>query len=81
MSPTPSRTPDLNPATTPSFINASWFFPIGSKVRHKQLGEGVVLPPHAAVDAERGSAVRVEFHTGEQREFPVQTTDLSPIVL
>jgi UvrD-like helicase C-terminal domain len=61
-------------------MDASWFFPIGTKVRHKNLGEGIVLPPNAS-DADNSGAVLVEFHTGEQRAFPVQTTDLSPVLL
>ena len=64
----------------PRSIDSTWFFPVGSKVRHQQLGEGVVLPP-----LQQGMSVEmpvlVEFHNGEQREFPVETAELSPIAL
>lgn len=68
------------PPPQPQPIDSTWFFPIGSKVRHQQLGEGVVLPPDPKGKGDE-AAVRVEFRTGEQREFPVQTADLSPIVI
>jgi ATP-dependent exoDNAse (exonuclease V) beta subunit len=74
----PHREP--NPKSSSKAIDASWFFPIGSKVRHKHLGEGIVLQSNVS-DADSCDAVLVEFQTGEQREFPVQTTDLSPVLL
>ena len=61
-------------------IDSSWFFPIGSKVRHKIHGEGVVMTPQSTT--RNGSmSVLVEFNNGEKQEFPVQTTELSPIVV
>ena len=61
-------------------IDSSWFFPIGSKVRHKIFGEGVVVTPQTT--SSLGSmSVLVEFKNGEQQEFPVQTTELSPIIV
>jgi UvrD-like helicase C-terminal domain len=65
---------------TPKSMDSSWFFPIGSKVRHKHFGDGIVLPPSATV-ADGTMAVSVAFDRGEQRVFPVDTTDLSPIVI
>jgi hypothetical protein len=61
-------------------IDSTWFFPVGSKVRHRHLGEGVVLPP-VPPEKDAEIAVLVEFRNGEQRKFPVQTADLSPIVI
>lgn len=55
-------------------IDSTWFFPVGSKVRHKKLGDGIVLPGESMV-------VLVEFRSGEKHTFPVQTTDLSPIII
>lgn len=67
-------------ASQPRSIDSTWFFPVGSKVRHQQLGEGVVLPPlPQGMSVEM--AVLVKFRNGEQREFPVETAELSPIVL
>jgi UvrD-like helicase C-terminal domain len=60
-------------------IDSSWFFPIGSKVRHKLFGDGVVLTP-LTTSSIGSMSVRVEFKNGEKQEFPVQTTELSPIV-
>jgi hypothetical protein len=65
---------------TPKSMDSSWFFPIGSKVRHKNFGDGIVLPPSATV-TDGTMAVSVAFDRGEQRVFPVDTTDLSPIVI
>lgn len=64
----------------PQRIDSSWFFPIGSKVRHKHLGDGVVLKPQTS--AKNGSmSVLVEFKNGDKKEFPVQTTELSPLAI
>lgn len=64
----------------PQSIDSTWFFPVGSKVSHQQLGIGIVLPPlPPGKDGEM--AVFVKFCNGEQREFPVHTADLSPIVI
>jgi hypothetical protein len=65
----------------PQSMDSSWFFPVGSKVRHKVLGDGVVLPPNAPESNDQGMSVLVEFRTGEKQKFPVQTTDLSPVIL
>lgn len=59
-------------------INSNWFFPIGSKVRHKIFGDGVVLTP-LTTSGLGSMRVLVEFKNGEKQEFPVQTTELSPI--
>jgi len=60
-------------------IDSTWFFPVGSKVKHRQLGEGVVLPPKAKVDGEQDVVVR--FSSGEQKSFPLHGSDLSPVLL
>lgn len=75
---TPSR--QTSPKSSSNAVDASWFFPIGSKVRHIRFGEGTVLPPNFS-DSDNCEAVLVAFNSGEQREFPVQTTDLSPVLL
>jgi len=61
----------------PRPVDSSWFFPVGSKVKHKQLGEGVVLPSR-----EKGAEqdVHVKFGSGEQRSFPLHGSDLSPVI-
>jgi hypothetical protein len=76
----PSPTQAHIPHPTPPLVDSSWFFPIGSKVRHKHFGDGIVLPS-ASDMANRSMTVLVEFHNGEKLAFPVQTTDLSPITL
>ena len=60
-------------------IDSTWFFPVGSKVKHRQLGEGVVLPPKAKADGEQDVVVR--FSSGEQKSFPLHGSDLSPVLL
>ena len=60
-------------------IDSTWFFPVGARVRHMQLGEGVVLPPDAKTDEEHDVLVR--FSSGEQRRFPLLGSDLSPFIL
>lgn len=63
----------------PRAIDPSWFFPVGSKVKHQQLGEGVVLP--SAPSKEDGDHnVLVKFGNGEKRAFCLHGSDISPIV-
>jgi ATP-dependent exoDNAse (exonuclease V) beta subunit len=82
-SPTKNSPPNKSIETrreTQQTIDSSWFFPIGSRVRHKLFGDGVVLTPLTSPSVESKMNVLVEFKNGEKKEFPVQTTELSPIV-
>jgi hypothetical protein len=60
-------------------VDPTWFFPVGSKVVHQQLGKGVVLPPKSKESSEE-MLVFIKFRNGEHREFPAHGSDLSPIV-
>jgi UvrD-like helicase C-terminal domain len=60
-------------------VDSTWFFPIGSRVTHKKLGTGVVLHPKVNDDPDI-MLVHVGFSNGEKHEFPVNGSDLSPIV-
>lgn len=60
-------------------MDSTWFFPVGSKVKHERFGEGVVLsPPPPAKEGDM--PVLVKFPDGERREFSARGTDLSPVL-
>jgi len=73
-----------------SMMDSTWFFPVGSKVVHRRLGKGTVLPPPLADTGDRqgrrGSSataskallVYVEFDNGEKRRFSATGSDLAP---
>ena len=79
---TRKRVPDSEKPkkVVPRTIDPSWFFPIGSKVMHKQLGEGMVLPAHITDQKSEKLDVLVRFGSGEERYFPLHGSDISPIV-
>jgi len=60
-------------------MDSTWFFPVGSKVKHVRFGEGIVLRPPPA-EKEGEMPVLVKFPDGERREFSAHGTDLSPIL-
>ena len=60
-------------------MDSTWFFPVGSKVKHSRFGEGVVLHPPPA-EKEGEMPVLVKFSDGERREFSAHGTDLSPVL-
>ena len=60
-------------------MDSSWFFPVGSKVKHTRFGEGIVLAP--PMPKKKGDLpVLVQFPDGERREFCARGTDLTPIL-
>lgn len=61
-------------ASREAMMDSTWFFPVGASVKHQRLGRGIVLPP-----SERMS-VRVQFETGQTKDFPVHGSDLTPIL-
>jgi ATP-dependent exoDNAse (exonuclease V) beta subunit len=59
-------------------MDSTWFFPVGSKVKHTKFGQGIVLPPPPP-RSKGDMPVVVEFPDGARREFSAHGTDLSPI--
>ena len=57
-------------------MDSTWFYPVGSSVRHKQLGEGKVLNPPPDQDGEM--MVKVQFHSGRVEDIPAMGPDLFP---
>ena len=64
----------------PRSVDPSWIFPVGSKVKHQQLGEGVVLPLTYSDQKEGKQDIFVRFGSGEERCFSLHGSDISPIV-
>ena len=80
VSPPPKKknVPTSKPRTQEK-MDSTWFFPVGSKVKHSKFGEGVVLrPPEPREDCDM--PVLVKFPDGERREFSARGTDLSPVL-
>ena len=69
-----------NKKQTKSAMDSTWFFPVGSEVMHKDIGRGIVLNPPAR-EEQQDLVVRVQFENGDKKEFPLDGTELSPIVL
>lgn len=71
----------LQPIAPKKKVDSTLVFPVGSQVQHSQLGEGVVLAQSTfgKVTPEDVFSVTVEFRNGYTREFPVATSELSPI--
>jgi hypothetical protein len=60
---------------TPRSADPSWFFPVGSTVVHKSFGRGTVLP------SENGNMdIAVEFANGKKQNFPLNGTDITPVL-
>lgn len=57
-------------------MDSTWFFPVGSTVQHKTHGRGIVLPSAASVNM----MVRVRFASGDELEFPVHGSEISPVI-
>jgi ATP-dependent exoDNAse (exonuclease V) beta subunit len=81
LQPKKAQPPQVRESSQPGSVDSTWFFPVGSKVRHLRLGDGIVLPPHSLGNDATNMIVVVKFSNGDRREFPVQTADLSPIVM
>jgi hypothetical protein len=67
----------VNPSVSQPLVDPAWFFPVGEKVVHRNLGKGVVLghPPFSKIeDAE----VTVQFENGRTMEFPALGNDIVP---
>jgi hypothetical protein len=58
--------------------DSTWFFPVGSRVTHKKLGTGVVLPPKSTARQDN-MVVHIAFPNGEKHEYPLNGSDISPI--
>ena len=70
---------ERTPTAPTEKMDSTWFFPVGSKVKHVRFGEGVVLHPPPA-QKEGDMPVLVKFPDGERREFSAHGTDLSPVL-
>jgi hypothetical protein len=81
LQPKKALLPKARESSQQGSVDSTWFFPVGSKVRHLRLGDGIVLPPHSLGNDATNMIVVVKFSNGDRREFPVQTADLSPIVV
>jgi DNA helicase II / ATP-dependent DNA helicase PcrA len=57
-------------------LDSTWFFPIGSSVKHFKYGQGKVLPPPPDQDGEM--MVKVKFQEGMELILPAMTKDLFP---
>ena len=58
-------------------MDSTWFFPVGSKVKHETFGKGKVLePPRDAGGIEL--PVRVQFEDGTERHFCAKGSDITP---
>lgn len=66
------RSPQRQQTQRQASMDSTWFFPIGSKVIHRQHGRGLVMNP-AAVGSLR---VLVKFEDGQQLDFPAQGDEL-----
>ena len=63
--------------TDASFLDPTWFFPVGEAVLHRNLGPGVVLG-HSGTEQPDEAKVRVEFENGQVLEFPALGSDIVP---
>jgi DNA helicase II / ATP-dependent DNA helicase PcrA len=68
----PDRSSRLSATTTS--IDSTWFFPVGTAVRHKKHGRGLVLEPPASNQL----LVRVEFENGHKTDLPAHGGELIP---
>jgi hypothetical protein len=64
-------------SSPPSFLDPTWFFPVGESVLHRNLGPGVVLG-HSHADQPDETKVRVKFENGKVLEFPALGSDIVP---
>ncbi|KAG7337066.1 ATP-dependent DNA helicase PcrA [Nitzschia inconspicua] len=71
----PAPVPQKRPL--PSFVDPTWFFPVGEAVLHRNLGRGVVLG-HVPGEEVDETQVRVEFENGKVLEFPALGSDIVP---
>ena len=58
-------------------VDPTWFFPVGNRVVHVNLGRGVVVdpPPFSKIE---NAKVRVKFDNGRIMEFPALGSDILP---
>jgi hypothetical protein len=64
-------------SSPPSFLDPTWFFPVGESVLHRNLGPGVVLG-HSHADQPDETKVQVKFENGKVLEFPALGSDIVP---
>ena len=57
-------------------LDSTWFYPVGSSVRHKQFGQGEVLHPPPKENGEM--MVRVKFNSGKEMNISAMGPDLFP---
>jgi DNA helicase-2/ATP-dependent DNA helicase PcrA len=70
--PTPARS-----SPQQDVVDPMWFFPVGKKVVHRNLGKGTVLEP-PPFDKVEDAKVRVRFENGSTLEFPALGSDILP---
>jgi len=65
------------PTTPADLVDPAWFFPVGKKVVHLNLGKGTVVdpPPFETVEDAR---VRVAFENGKTLDFPALGSEILP---
>lgn len=66
-----------SPAASADAVDPMWFFPVGKKVVHMNLGKGTVVesPPFSTIE---DAKVRVQFENGRTVEFPALGSDILP---
>ena len=66
-----------SPSASKDSVDPMWFFPVGKKVVHMNLGKGTVVepPPFRTIE---DAKVRVQFENGRTMEFPALGSDILP---
>jgi ATP-dependent exoDNAse (exonuclease V) beta subunit len=67
----PMRQPKVRKVNRSSSMDSTWFFPVGSKVIHKEHGRGLVLNPPPS-ESTKSLRVLVRFEDGRQLDFPAE---------
>jgi hypothetical protein len=73
--PSPPNSKAFEKNTEPKPMDSTWFYPVGSVVRHKTFGRGVVVQPGQS--AEQKLNVLVHFDNGEKKEFCATGNEIS----
>ncbi len=71
---TPRRSASSSPKDV---VDPMWFFPVGKKVVHMNLGKGTVVEPPPFSNIE-DAKIRVLFDNGKTLEFPALGSDILP---
>ncbi|KAL3930508.1 MAG: hypothetical protein SGARI_004465 [Bacillariaceae sp.] len=73
----PKRESGGSGSPPPSFLDPTWFFPVGEAVLHKNLGPGVVMG-HTPAEQPDETKVQVKFENGKVLEFPALGSEIVP---